>query len=76
MTQQHNNNEDYAFIHIIKRQMSVERIISELYYQASPEALRYFQMLNTHIKDQQVMPARRLLSHHPKAQNAPNLNSN
>jgi len=43
MTQQHNNNEDYAFIHIAKKQMSVERIISELYYQATPEALRYFQ---------------------------------
>ncbi len=66
MTQQHNNNEDYAFIHIAKRQMSVERIISELYYQASPEALRYFQMLNTHIKDQQVMPGQAMIIAPPK----------
>lgn len=52
---QHINATDLAFIHIARKEMSVERLISVLYHQANPATSDYFKLLNTRLKDGRVL---------------------
>ncbi len=61
-----NNTTDYAFIHIAKRRISVEQLIIQLYHQSSQETIRYFQLLNSHLKDGYVLPGQAVIIAPPK----------
>ncbi len=61
-----NNSIDYAFIHIAKRKISVEQLISQLYDQSSQETIRYFQLLNSHLKQGYVLPGQAVIIASPK----------
>jgi hypothetical protein len=61
-----NNSTDYAFIHIAKRKISVEQLINQLYNQSSQETIRYFQLLNSHLKDGYVLPGQAVIIAPPK----------
>ena len=61
-----NNSTDYAFIHIAKRKISVEQLINQLYDQSSQETIRYFQLLNSHLKQGYILPGQAVIIASPK----------